>query len=151
MKIRWHKWKDRLLLVLAIGIVFFVAFCAEHAPRKRLEPVPTTALGTVGPHHIQQVKWGPTSSVYGSAVRLSVAGYPVAAEKKHVRRSHRHSYHVRVLHRHPSHHSSVQVKHKHHHKAHHAKHHSHQQSPAQGKVHYHGHGGHAKSFPAHPR
>lgn len=109
-----------------------------------------------------------------NGIRLSLAGYPVATEKQHgrpshrlrhrhyhrshhgvihkelanVRRSHHHSYRVRAIHRDHGHYHPVQsVKH------HHAKHHAQKHSAAKGKTHSHHshHGGHAKSFPAHPR
>ena len=94
--IRWRKWKDGLLLVLAIGIVFFVAFCTEHAPRKHLQTIEPavsmrlTPVAAVGPQLVASTnsragkRWGPTFPVYGSPVCLSVAGYPVATEKCHV-------------------------------------------------------------------
>ena len=44
MTIRWHKWKDGLLLALAIVIVFFVAFCAEHKTPRNSKLIPWSEI-----------------------------------------------------------------------------------------------------------
>lgn len=153
--VRWHRWQDGLLFALAIVIMLFVAFCAEHRTPKHLnkiEPAAGTMSTAVGLHPppLQRAKEDRVFPVYESPVCLSVANYPVAMEKCHATIHRHHFGHVRAVHSRHYHHYHVKII-KHHHKAHHAKH-SHQKHARTHFTHHHaGHSGHARSFPAHPR